>query len=118
MKIGSAILIATLLLFLTSLFGAKYQLTSESLHQSITDQKHLQQIESAVAPMMNKEYSSVISFNKDFHSIINHINDENRAQQKWDQVIYTDYTFALTKNSNHGFVRDHNVMLLIILLSL
>ncbi|HYV93908.1 MAG TPA: 4Fe-4S dicluster domain-containing protein [Chitinophagales bacterium] len=115
-KIGIAISIAALLLFLSCLFGAKYQLTPESLHQSITDKKHLEQIEPPIASMMNKEYASVFSFVKDFHSIINHINEQNRAQQKWDLVIYTDYTFIVTKNSNYGFVRDHNDLLLALLL--
>src|SRR6185503_2947078 len=115
-KIGIAISVAALLLFLSCFFGGKYTLTTEALHQSISDPKHLEQIEPAVSSMLNKEYTDVFSFTKDFKRIVNNINDQNRTAQKWDAVIYTDYTFAVTKNSNHGWVKDHNMMLLILIL--
>lgn len=115
-KTGIAISVAALLLLLTCLFGSRYALTSEVLHQSIFDPKHLDQIEPAASSMLNKEYTNVFSFTKDFRNIINNLNEQNRAAEKWDALIYTDYTFTITKNSNHGWVRDHNVMLLILIL--
>src|SRR6266513_376260 len=83
-KIGIAISVAALFLFLSCFFGGKYTL--------------------------------VFSFTKDFRNIVSNINEQNRAARKWDAIIYTDYTFTVTKNSNHGWVRDHNVMLLILIL--
>jgi len=114
-KIGIAISIAALLLFLSCFFGAKYQLTPEILNTSILNQQDLEQIKPAVSFMMFNPYSSSFSFVKDFKSAVNSVNEKNRSQQKWDQVIYTDYTFTVTKNSNEGFVRDHNITLLTIL---
>lgn len=116
LKTGIAISVAALLLLLTCLFGGRYTLTNQVLHQNISDPKHLAQIEPAASLMLNKEYINVFSFTRDFRNIINNINEQNRAAKKWDAIIYTDYTFTVTKNSNHGWVRDHNGMLLILIL--
>src|SRR5438477_5978091 len=115
-KTGIAISVAGLILLLSCFFGGKYILTADVLHQTISDPKHLEQIEPPAASMLNKEYTNVFSFTKDFRNIISNINEQNRGAKKWDAVIYTDYTFGVTKNSNHGWVRDHSVPLLLLIL--
>ena len=115
---GLALSIAALLLFLSCFFGGRYTLTTLALQQSISDSAHLQQIEPVVDPLLNKEYLNVFQFVHDFRNIVTTLNSKNRAEKKWDAVIYTDYTFAITKNSNHGLVAQHQVLLLLLLLTL
>jgi ferredoxin-type protein NapH len=116
MKIGIAITVAGLVLFMGSFFGSRYALTEKVLQQIVTDTTHLKQIEPAVSSMLNKSYGSGFAFANDFRKIINHINDENRAEKKWDKIIYADYTFAVTKASTTGWIVDHNSLLLSLIL--
>lgn len=116
MKAGIAISVAGLLLFFGSYFGSRYKLTPEILRNSISEADHLEQIEPAAANMLNKEYTSPISFANDFRKVIKDINEKNRAAKQWDKVIYSDYTFPLTKNSTSGWVVDHNKLLLSLIL--
>ncbi|MEO5673647.1 MAG: 4Fe-4S dicluster domain-containing protein [Chitinophagales bacterium] len=117
-KAGSAILVAVLLVFLSCFFGSSFKITHEALHKAINDKKQIDLIEPAVSGMLNREYGSVFSFVHDFKAAINNLNDENRKLQNWDHLIYNDYTFAVTKNSNYGFVSDHRLLLLLLLLFL
>ncbi|MEP7128960.1 MAG: 4Fe-4S binding protein, partial [Chitinophagales bacterium] len=115
MKSGIAITIAGLLLFLGSFFGSSYQLTSEILQQTISDSSHLQQIQPAASAMLHKNYSSGFTFANDFKKIIEDINTKNRTAQQWDKVIYNDYTFAVTKNSTSGWIKENNKLLLLLI---
>ena len=120
MKTGIAIVMAGLILFIGSYFGSTYVLTGKILHNTITDSTHLEQIEPAVAGMLNKSYSSNFAFVSDFKKRINEINEKNRAASDWDKVIYTDYTFAITKNATTGWLVENNkwLLLLIVLFTL
>ena len=118
METGIALSVAALLIFLSSFFGSQFKLTDDVLHEAVTDQKQYTIIEPAVQPMMNKVYSSRFAFIHDFNNAIDQLNAQSKAAQKWDQVIYTNYTFPVTKYSSFGFVVDHNkeILLLLVLL--
>lgn len=115
MKSGIAITLAGLLLFFGSFFGSSFQLTSEILQQTISDSAHLQQIQPEATAMLNKNYSSGFTFANDFKKIVADINTKNRTAQQWDKVIYSDYTFAITKNSTSGYIKEHNKLLLLLI---
>ncbi|MEO6165961.1 MAG: 4Fe-4S dicluster domain-containing protein [Chitinophagales bacterium] len=120
MKTGIAIVVAGLFLFIGSFFGSSYMLTREILHNTVTDTKHLEQIEPAAASMLNKVYSSNFVFANDFKKMVNGINEKKRAANEWDKLIYTDYTFPITKNSTTGWLVENNrwLLLLIVLFTL
>lgn len=115
MKTGIAIVVAGLILFIGSFFGSTYTLTKEILHNTITETKHQEQIETAAAGMLNKTYSSNFAFANDFKKSVNAINEKNRAANEWDRVIYTDYTFSITKNATSGWLVENNRWLLLLI---
>lgn len=112
---GIAIVLAALLMFAGSYFGSTFQLTPEILRQTITDTTHLQQLEPAVTPMLHNKYATAFSFANDYKKVVAAVNTKNRDEQHWDKIIYTDYTFNLTKNSASGWITANNKWLMLLI---
>ena len=113
-KIGLGIFVASLLVFVLSLSMSNYQLTSESLEKSITNPVHLELLQPELQPILDKEYTSKFSFINDFITAFNKVNNELKANEDWDNVIWTDYTFLVVKNSSKGLLLDNLWLLFII----
>lgn len=113
MQAGIAICLAGFLLFAGSFFGSTYSLTEKVLQSAINDTAHLRQITPATQPMFAKQYNTGFSFANDFKKAVDAINKKHVANQEWDQVIYTDYTFSVTKNATTGWVADNNKWILL-----
>lgn len=112
---GIAIVLAGFILLAGSFFGSTFQLTPDILRHTITDTSHLQQLEPATAVMLQKKYNSGFSFSNDFKKVVADINAKNRAEQQWNKVIYSDYTFEVTRNSTDGWITTHNTLLLVLI---
>jgi len=85
-------------LFLALFFGSSYKLTDGVLAQTVKEE-HLHPIQSQFSEIIGKEYALSIPFANTIKSGINEINQRARDAQKWDEVIYDDYTSYLVRNA-------------------
>lgn len=118
MNAGIVIMLMALALFMSTLFGNSYMLTSRSLYLSVNNHEHLSNIEPAVSWMKNKNYTSLFSFIHDFRESVRSFNRSSKEAKMWTDIIYADYTFKVVKNSCTGWVRYHKFPLLLTILSL
>ena len=117
-RTGVVLVITGCVILLATLFGNRYRLSPEGLRSGINNTEQLKKIEPSVSWMYGKDYTSVIPFTRDFQKSFNAYNDNARTNQKWDDIIYTDYTFAIARVSMYGWVAQWQVLLLIMLLLL
>jgi ferredoxin-type protein NapH len=113
-KCGLLLFVAGLLVLLSSLGMSKYKLTEDSLKKSIPDEKQLTSLHPAFESMLDKEYDSKFEFTNDFRKAFNSVNEDFKKNQQWDKVIYTDYTFPVTKNSSFGLLTDNLILWLLL----
>ena len=106
-KIGLVLFLSALVIFTFSASLGEYELTSEVLEETITDKQHLSLLGPELENMLNKTYTSSIEFVSDFKYIFNNLNEGLKKAQEWDKVIWTDYTFSLTKNASKGVLIDN-----------
>src|SRR5690606_35291843 len=59
-------------------------------------------------PMMGKTYPSNIAFVKDFNYYFDGYNDKFKSSEKWEDVIWDDYSFVVTKAATTGWIVDYN----------
>ncbi len=109
--IGLALFMLAMSIFTLSLFLGEYKLTSETFEKSVTSEAHRAALAPELAPMMNKTYGSSWTFVADYRAALERVNEKLRAEQNWNEVIYTDYAVALTKNASIGFLREHQGMM-------
>lgn len=100
--------------FLWILGMGEYEMTESAFRKSIDREKHLEALMPILKKMEGKRYDSKIEFIGDFRNEFEDINDRIKADMKWDDVIWTDYTFHIVKNSSVGFVSSNNYRLFIL----
>lgn len=103
-KIGLFLFVTALLVWLTALTLSHYTLTPAVFENTIQDPKHRELLQAPLSEMMDKTYASQLSFIGDFRKKFNEVNDKLKKAQQWDKVIWTDYTFAITKNASAGLL--------------
>jgi polyferredoxin len=118
MATGIALLLLALLLFISTLFGNRYQLTQASLSAAISQPDDLLKVEESVRQMQNREYRSLPLFVRDFRQSITRRNEELRNAGSWEQVLYSDYAFQVAKTSSYGWVNTHSFYLLLLIMGL
>lgn len=109
-KFGLGIFLVSLTIFISLLFIGKYKLTETVFNTVITDNNHQNLLKPVLSQMFNKEYSSNIDFIKDFENAVNDVNEKFKAEQKWDKLIYTNYTLEIIKQSSIGLVRENKTV--------
>lgn len=105
-KIGLGVFFIGLLTFLVIPFLGTYTLSEEMVYKNTKD-IHRDTMVEILAPMYGKEFESSYSFMSAFGDNFNPYNDELKAQQLWDQVIWDDYTFLLAKAAVQSPVREN-----------
>ncbi len=105
-KTGLILFLFALAVFTLSVTLGEYKLTEEVLQKTVSD-KHLALLSSELSHMIDKTYTSCFSFVVDFQSAFNALNEGFKKNQQWDKVIWTDYTFSLTKAASIGIFVDN-----------
>jgi ferredoxin-type protein NapH len=95
-KIGLGLFLVGLTSFLAIPFLGTYSL-SEEVVKTNTKAIHQDKMAEILAPMYGQEFSSNFSFLSAFGEKLNTYNEEVKSQQRWDDVIWDDYSFALTR---------------------
>ncbi|HEX7367289.1 MAG TPA: 4Fe-4S dicluster domain-containing protein [Pelobium sp.] len=110
-KIGLAIFLICFAIFLSLLGVGKYQLSENSFKIAVTDSKQQALLLPNLKEMMGKEYNNNINFIADFNKAVEKSNQTLANEGKTEQLINTDYTLTITKNSTVGFLKENQMLL-------
>jgi ferredoxin-type protein NapH len=110
---GLLLFLFSLGLFLSLFFASSYMLTEEAFSE-VVKPEHQESLKGEMNSMFNKEYSFTIPFVNDVKGAVETVNEKARSEQKWDQVIYDDYTGALTRASTQGMIVENTTLLFFI----
>lgn len=100
-KLGLGLVVAGFMCLLLTLQFGQFRLTSQIINQHIKPE-HQTIIRQRATPMIGQLYTSNITFIQDFRGIIDTYNKELKARQQWNNVIYDNYTFPITKAASLG----------------
>lgn len=105
-SLGILLFLVGLTVFTVMPFLGSYTLTEELVFANTKD-IHQERMSKILSPMYGETYSSNFSFIAAFNDNFNSNNDVLKAESKWEEVIWDDYSFALAKSSISSPVRDN-----------
>lgn len=111
--VGIAIFLLGLLAFSVIPFIGDYRLEEEIVRENVKE-IHQEQLLEVLAPMYGQTYTSNFRFIGDFNDHFNTYNEDLKEKQEWDNVIWDDYAFVLTKASSLGPVNERPYFFLLI----
>ncbi|MFD2202467.1 4Fe-4S binding protein [Shivajiella indica] len=103
--LGLAVFIIGLLIFSYIPFLGTYYLEEEMVEQKVKPE-HKEAMLRILRPMFDKQYESNFGFINDFKAYLREYNDDLKAKQEWDLVIWDNYAFTLTKTASQGDVNE------------
>jgi ferredoxin-type protein NapH len=106
-NIGFGLLMVSFVGFLSLFFLANFQL-NESHIDRLVQSKHQDELKSQLSEVIGREFGTPIQLVSKLYRSIDLLNEQYRAQQQWDMVIYDPYVIQLTRASAKGFLIDHN----------
>jgi ferredoxin-type protein NapH len=99
-----------LLLFSTIPFYGEYQLSEDKLRSALKEE-HYAKLKEELSPMFGETYTSNFAFISDFNQYFDGYNDKFKSSENWEEVIWDDYAFAVTKASTTGWILDAHLWL-------
>jgi ferredoxin-type protein NapH len=105
--LGLSIFVLTFLLFIATPFLGEYQITDEVISNVISDKTHRELLAPALLEISGETFTNQHQLVQAYQQRFDAVNDAFKADQAWDKVIYTDYTFQLVKQSSIGFAKDN-----------
>ena len=99
--IGLILFIVGMSVFTALPFLSSYRL-SEAMVRDQVKEDHRDKLAELIQPMYGQSYSSTHAFLRAYSSNFDPYNEELKANQAWDQVIWDDYGFALAKAAMDG----------------
>lgn len=112
-SLGLFLFLLGLLVFSVLPFLGEFQLTDSDLKE-VLKEEHYERLRSDLSPMLEKTYSSNIAFIGDFNRYFDGYNDKFKSAEKWDEVIWDDYAFAVTKAATTGWIVSYNLWLFLL----
>lgn len=109
--IGLAVFVIGFLIFSYIPFLGTYQLESQMVEQKVKPE-HKESMVRILKPMFGTQYDSNFEFIHDFNIYFNEYNHDLKVRQDWDQVIWDDYVFILTKSASQGEVNQYPLLFL------
>ncbi|QJW88855.1 4Fe-4S binding protein [Spirosoma taeanense] len=100
-RLGLVLFISGFTCWIVILTLGQFRLTTAILDQ-VVKPEHRAVVQTRTAFMTNRLYTSNVAFIRDFNGAISGYNEEMRAKQVWDKVIYENYTFDVTKGASLG----------------
>lgn len=105
-QLGIGLFCLALVFFSFLPFIGQYTLKADLVKSSVKD-IHQEQLVEILEPMYGQTYTSNFSFIADFNTYFNTYNDALKANQQWDEVIWDNYAYALTKASSQSPVLEN-----------
>jgi ferredoxin-type protein NapH len=103
--IGLLVFVLGFLIFSYIPFLGTYQLEKEMVEQKVKPE-HTDAMVRILKPMFSSQYDSNFEFLADFNEFFEEYNYDLKVRQEWDQVIWDDYAFILTKSASQGNVKE------------
>ena len=113
-KAGAGIFGSSLAVLLISLFMGSYTLDRQAFQSVVTNEDHRSLLEPELEGFFGREYNTTFAFSGDYSKALNAVNSQLKNQEKWDSVIYKDYTLDLTRAAATGIVADNNLLFFLI----
>lgn len=104
---GLVLFVLAMSIFILSISIGSFQLTQDAITKSITEAKHLESLNPGLQQMVGQTFTSSTAFLEAYNKVLYEVNDAFKAKNDWDNVIWTDYTLELLKNSSIGFFVDN-----------
>ncbi|MCH7398244.1 4Fe-4S binding protein [Belliella sp. DSM 107340] len=105
-RIGLILFVLGLAIFSVLPFIGSYQLEQEMVENEVKD-IHMDAMVEVLRPMYGQYYESNFAFISDFNKNFDNYNEELKAKEDWDNVIWDDYTYPLTKAASTGPVSQN-----------
>lgn len=116
-KIGLALFFSGLFIFSIIPFLGDFQLEKNNLKEHLK-QEHYERLKEELSPMLGVHYSSNFSFINDFTYYFEGYNEKFKSQENWEEVIWDDYTFVVTKAATTGWILDYSGLLFLLSIGL
>ncbi|SMD46326.1 4Fe-4S binding domain-containing protein [Aquiflexum balticum DSM 16537] len=100
-KVGLILFVLGFIAFSMLPFFGSYFLDKETVQREVKS-IHQEVMVDILSPMYGKEYSSNFEFISDFNKYFDAFNDRLKSEQDWDNVIWDNYVFPLTKAASKG----------------
>ncbi len=113
-NLGLIIFLFSFTLFLGTFFFSSYELTEKNFNE-IVKTEHQGLLQANMSVMFGEEYNMSIPFVIQLENAVNDVNDKLRKEEKWDQIIWDDYTGTLTRASTKGWIVDHTGLLFVLI---
>lgn len=110
---GLIIFLLSFGLFLGLFFMSEYKLTEE-IFSSKVKPNHQELLQPEMSKMFDKSYSLSIPFVNQINAAVDNVNSQLRAEQKWNDIIWDDYSGSLTKASAGGLIVDNTWLLFVL----
>jgi ferredoxin-type protein NapH len=104
-KIGLVVFVTAFALFSVLPFLGSYRLERTTVAQEVKAE-HLSVMTELLEPMYDREYPSNVAFIRDFQRYFSGYNDRLKAEQRWEEAIWDNYAFPLTKAAAVGPVQE------------
>jgi ferredoxin-type protein NapH len=104
-KVGLILFVLGFIAFSMLPFFGSYLLDKETVQREVKS-IHQEVMVDILSPMYGKEYSSNFEFISDFNKYFDAYNDRLKSEQDWDNVIWDNYVFPLTKAAAQGPVSE------------
>ncbi len=116
-KVGLILFVLGFIAFSMLPFFGSYLLDKETVQREVKS-NHQEVMVDILSPMYGKEYSSNFEFISDFNKYFDAYNDRLKSEQDWDNVIWDNYVFPLTKAAAQGPVSESPYLYLAITIGL
>ncbi|WP_162417466.1 4Fe-4S binding protein [Cyclobacterium roseum] len=114
---GLTLFVLGLAIFTAIPFLGTWELDA-SMVKETTKEMHREVMVDILTPMYDKTYSSQFAFIDEYSRHFGAYNESLKAEEKWDQVIWDDYAFPLTKNASEGPVSASPLLFLFLSIGL
>ena len=111
--IGLILFFLGLLLFSVIPFLGEYQLDDAKLKSALKEE-HYAKLKAELSPMFGETYGSNFAFVRDFNRYFDGYNEKFKSSENWEEVIWDDYAFAVTKASTTGWIMGAHLWLLLL----
>ena len=105
-SLGVLLFLVGLAFFTVMPFLGDYTLTEDQVLGNTKD-IHQKKMAEILSPMYSETYSSNFSFLSAYNENFNEYNEALKAESKWDEVIWDDYSLPLAQSSLSSPVRDN-----------
>ncbi|MBI3135535.1 MAG: 4Fe-4S binding protein [Bacteroidetes bacterium] len=112
--IGLTLFLGGLIVFTLLVFSGNFRLTEELMRSNLSEMELTNLGERMSAEIVDKNYTSPVSFGNAVIQIYNETNQQFRNAQQWDRVMYTppkEFALKLARVASTGWIPAHKALL-------